>query len=578
MATKSKSSTKSGRKTVAIGGKNYKAGSKRANEAVSAGGTISKNSSQIQSNRDSLKARTAARSASDPLTVAANMGIETPDRIEKEEMPGVVADLAKKGAIPTQVQNKAQVQAPGGPEMPQDVISDPVTGNTYSKGANGLYSPYQEGFQKAISSGATPPTTAGTAAVSQYMPPAPADTAAVDQVFSEDPVVNQLMQGAWQMLNPQKQTQTLMQDYKRLRKDSGLDEINEELIDAETVINGSEEDIRNEIQSSGGFGTESQVQSMALARNKSLLTRYNQLAQMKTDAQNQLNTMMTLSQQDRQMAQERINTQVTAMFNMANFRQQAQNNIKEQYRWLTTTMGVDGVYDAYKNDPRQLAFLENNLGVAPGGLASLASKAAQSRALETQMKQAQLAAQYSSIETDKLQQAKLRQEMTPQSTELKTAQSQSNIQNISALASDKSLSGAVGANIFGRLDPLSFFTGGKQNFIGGVEQLREQLTLDKLSQAKQNGATFGALSDGERVTVAAAATKLGSWAQKDKSGKTIGYNIDEGSFKKELDKINNFAKLDAIINGADPKSVGVQQTGDGAYWTRNSDGSMTRLR
>lgn len=120
-------------------------------------------------------------------------------------------------------------------------------------------------------------------------------------------------------------------------------------------------------------------------------------------------------------------------------------------------------------------------------------------------------------------------------------------------------------------------TGDRQNFVAGVEQLRSQLTLDKLTQSKQSGATFGALSDGERQTLAAAATKLGTWAIKS-GDRVIGYNTSEEAFKKEMDTINNFAKLDQILKGAAPESVGALAQPDGSIWVINSDGSMTRIR
>lgn len=395
-------------KTVAIGGKNYKAGSKAANAAVAGGGTISKDSTAVRTNADASKARTSARSAADPFTVAENMGIDTPDRIEAAEMPGAVDDLKAKGAVATPpAPNALAPQAPV--STPQDVITDPVTKNQYARNAQGVYSPYQEALGNLKASGAQAPATLADArgATQNALPPAPADTTAVDQYVSQDPAINSLMAGITQLLNPAKQTTTLMQDYKKLYKESGLDEINEELIDAETVINGTEDDIRNEIQTAGGFGTESQVQALSLARNKGLLKRYNQLVQMKTDATNQLNTLTSLNAQDKEIAQRRIDQQVSTMFNMANFRQTALSHTREQYQWMATQMGADGLYNSLSQDPRQLAFAEKILGTGPGGLQSLATQASTDRARKTQMENLDIQAKQSSIATDAAQRANI---------------------------------------------------------------------------------------------------------------------------------------------------------------------------
>jgi hypothetical protein len=124
-------------------------------------------------------------------------------------------------------------------------------------------------------------------------------------------------------------------------------------------------------------------------------------------------------------------------------------------------------------------------------------------------------------------------------------------------------------------------TGDRQSFIGSVEQMRSELTKEKLAQAKGQGVTFGALSDGERGLIANAATKLGTWAQYvdgDKDKPVIGYNIDEKSFKKEMDVINYFTKLDAIIQGATPESVGAVTQPDGSVWILNSDGTLSEIK
>lgn len=181
----------------------------------------------------------------------------------------------------------------------------------------------------------------------------------------------------------------------------------------------------------------------------------------------------------------------------------------------------------------------------------------------------------------RLEGAKLRAQLAPapQLTPLKAAKVKSQIFDLRNLATSSALSGAVGPNPLARSSPSSLFTGSKQNFIGSIEQLREGLTLETLQQAKANGATFGGLSDGERITLAAAATKIGSWAVKNKSGEVTGYNVDETSFKKELDTINNFARLDYVLRGGDPTEVGVTVTPDGKMWVENTyDGQLTQIQ
>src|SRR3990167_8365449 len=156
---------------------------------------------------------------------------------------------------------------------------------------------------------------------------------------------------------------------------------------------------------------------------------------------------------------------------------------------------------------------------------------------------------------------------------LQLAVDSENINTLSSLKDSKGLTGTVGSYGVSRWTPFSPDKAERADFIAGVEQIRSQLNLDKLISAKAQGATFGALSNQELQVLANAATKIGSWAKKDKDGNVIAYVTSEKNFLKEVDKINNFAKLDFILKGGNPESVGVKIMKDGRYLTQNSDGS-----
>jgi len=161
--------------------------------------------------------------------------------------------------------------------------------------------------------------------------------------------------------------------------------------------------------------------------------------------------------------------------------------------------------------------------------------------------------------------------------QMQQAMAKAGIDLTTGLLTDKGLNSAVGPNYMARFSAVNQLTGVKSNFIAGVEQMRSNLNLQALIDAKAKGATFGALSDQELQVLASTATKIGTWAIKDKGGNITGYNVDEKSFRKELDKINNFAKLDYVLKGGNPADVKIQALPDGTYWVQNSDGSMTKL-
>jgi hypothetical protein len=189
---------------------------------------------------------------------------------------------------------------------------------------------------------------------------------------------------------------------------------------------------------------------------------------------------------------------------------------------------------------------------------------------------------------------------TPETSELVMAGNKQNIDNIEQLLTSGGMSTAVGTSILSRAprgvlgtigkiatvigipglfkDAWKSTTGQTQDFIAGVEQLQSQLSLDSLINAKAKGATFGALSDTEMRILSASASKIGSYVVKDKEGKAVGYNTTEANFQKELNKINNFAKLDYLLKGGNLEDVGAIQTPDGAVYVKNIDGTLTKLR
>jgi len=144
------------------------------------------------------------------------------------------------------------------------------------------------------------------------------------------------------------------------------------------------------------------------------------------------------------------------------------------------------------------------------------------------------------------------------------------------LGNTKGLKASVGTTgLFGRGGNIDFGAA-KGEFNATVQQMTSQLTLDTLINAKANGATFGALAIPELVLLEGAATKLNTWAKKDKNGNITGFKTSEANVKRELDRINNFAKKDFILKGGDPAQVGAQVLPDGV-WVQNSDGTFTKL-
>ena len=468
-----------------------------------------------------------------------------------------------------------------------------ASGESGSLAGGAQPSKYQTGFSQALasmgSSGAMNVTPGqGSALVNQFAPTSTNSTASA--FVQSDPFINGLVT-AWQdYINPQNQRKSLTDTYNQMIKDSGIEAIDTELIDMKNVIEGSQDDIRTEITKAGGFATESQVLAMTNARNKQIIKNYNTLLDTRNAKEKYLTTAIQLEESDRQSADQRFESMFNMGTQLATMQQQMQQNARSQMQWLASNVGFDGLLDSTGGDPFSIGLIEQSLGLPQGGLSSAANQAKVAKQQAEQERQLGMTLKSEQIKTEQAQRSKIYADIkklqdsqkgsildpnTPEGRK-QLALNKSKVDQVNNIISSGNLTTAVGPNWFSRYGNIrGILTPGRANFIGDVEQLRSQLSLQALIDAKSQGATFGALSDQELRILSTSGTKIGSWlVDKDDPGK--GYSVKESDFKAELDKINNFAKLDYVYRGGTPEDVGVQII-NGQYYTKNSNGSVTEL-
>ena len=414
-----------------------------------------------------------------------------------------------------------------------------------------------------------------------------------------NPVESQIYTQLSTLLSSVTTQKSLVELYQEEIKSSGVQGLKLELADMNRIMDGTEDDIRAEISNAGGFATESQVQALSSARNKTLLRKASYLSDVIRAKEDYIDNIVNLTKADREQVSKDITNKLGITTAMLDLTSKMQSNARQNYQSIIDKIGWDGLAKTVQGNPEQIKRIEQIFGLAKGELKALAEykkPLTEKEKLETEKlglenrKLRQEIDQGPKIETEVIGEKGKEKLINSKTGEVimdysgggaggaqQLAYSSQKIKDISALLTDGSLDSAVGPQGLARMS-MNSFTGAKSNFIAGIEQLREQLTLDKLVQAKQSGATFGALSDGERQTLAAAATKLGTWAVRDNAGNVKGYKASETDFKAELDKINNFAKLDFILKGGNPEAVDVQEMDDGTLWTKNSDGTYTQIK
>ena len=194
-------------------------------------------------------------------------------------------------------------------------------------------------------------------------------------------------------MSPVKQRESLLSEYQTMSKSLGIEQMNEELVDAKRIIEGTEDDIRAEVTATGGFASESQVLALANARNKSLIKNYNYLLESRDNAMTQLGTMMDLSIQDRKFAEAEFDRKMDFGMKVMEFKQKATDNARTGLKWAIE----NGAGSEILKSPYETSLVEKTLGLTSGSLAGIVSKQAQETNLEAKYKQAQIDNIYSQI-------------------------------------------------------------------------------------------------------------------------------------------------------------------------------------
>lgn len=162
-------------------------------------------------------------------------------------------------------------------------------------------------------------------------------------------------------------------------------------------------------------------------------------------------------------------------------------------------------------------------------------------------------------ETAAIKESYLKQQaggLTPEAQKIKDEATKkalkTNIEKIDSAINGAGFSAAVGPNKLAR-GGLSFnlFTGNKDTAAAKINSIVSSEALKALTDAKNQGATFGALSDRELDVLASANTTLNSFALKDKQGKVYGYKNSESNIKAELERLKVASTRLLVANGGD---------------------------
>lgn len=531
---------------------------------------------------------------STPLAQGVNTGVPSPFTAQATPFTG--ANQQSQTSLPNQQPSVGQT---GYDQALQNLNQGGLQGNSLALAQASLKNKYQGMAQAGQASGIPAPMQGNEAKMlsSQFMPqPQGPDIGMMNMGVDQDPFMSSMMMAFQDHFNPDNQKMSLMEEYDKMSKKMGIEKLDKDLINMKNVIEGTEDDIRNEVTKAGGFATDSQVQALTDARNKTLIKNYNTLLDTRNAASSRLETMMNLSMQDRKMQDDRFTNMFNMGMQMMTYRNQMQTNAENKLMSLAALPGgFEAIQAASATSPYYKGLIDKVFG-GQDGFSILTKKAQEAGAYDAEIKQLNLQklrndvygtgdrnTSWQEINGKKVLVDDDTGEIIKDPSMGSTGEVQESLVTksnlIDSLLKDKNIRSAVGPTRLARFIGRGWdsMTGGRQNFIAGVDTLASSETLDRLLSLKKEGGTLGALSEGEKATLENSATKINGWAMKDKTGKVKGYNIDEKSFKAELDRLNQLTKKALVQSGADPYSLGAVVQPDGSIWIRNSNGTLTKI-
>lgn len=249
---------------------------------------------------------------------------------------------------------------------PNSVNAAPYTQGLAAMQQSGQKAPQDAASARTAVAGASAPGTGSLAAQQR--------SAAVVGTLQNDPNYQQLLADYQEYNHVANQQKSLVDTYQQLISAAGIPGIDASLLNSKRIIDGTEDDIRSEVQAVSGFATDSQVQALASARNKVLIKNYNNLLNTKTLAMQQVQTMIGLAAQDQENALSHITQKLNIDAQIADYSMKFQANAAAAYERVIQAVGYQGLLQSLSSDPSAVNLAEQTLGLAPGGLQQIATQ------------------------------------------------------------------------------------------------------------------------------------------------------------------------------------------------------------
>ncbi len=321
--------------------------------------------------------------------------LQTPSQVAN----AVSTSLANPTTTPPTAPNVAQVNAPNTPvpqpqlnpndQAPQSLVDQLAQA---TQGVNALKQKHTQMVSDLNKTGVPSPSNPGAAgaamnaALGTQQQSTPLPPSVENFLNPENPAVSDSTKQLMEWLNPQSDRKMLDEHIAQLSADRAeLAGLKTNLMNTKRVMAGTEQDIRDEVTKAGGFATDSQVQAMTIARNKSLLQNAQLISDQIQSQTDLVNSDVSLIGDEKQMASQQFNQRMS----LVNYQQENTKNsfnaLKDSYKTMIDA-NPQGLYNSLLSDPAQAQRFQTVTGLSVDTLKGMAS----SQSLDTQLKQIQI--------------------------------------------------------------------------------------------------------------------------------------------------------------------------------------------
>lgn len=198
--------------------------------------------------------------------------------------------------------------------------------------------------------------------------PAEAQQSFFENYMSMNPAMKSMYDAIGNYFSTANTKTSLVDEYKNMMATEGVSDLKTELLNVNRVMSGTENDIRDEIGRVGGFATESQVQAMTNARNKTLIKQAAGLQDQIAQKEDYIDHIMQFSQADRAQLDKDVSTKLGLYEKMATMESNMNNAATDNYNKIVDNLGYAGLASSFGGNTTAMRKAESLLNLPKGAL------------------------------------------------------------------------------------------------------------------------------------------------------------------------------------------------------------------